>query len=96
MFQDEARFGRMVRIRRCWAQAPARPMVDNGYEREFTYVYGKIRVSVQILTKLLFTRLSRHTTKSAEKIRVSGKKYGSVKNTGQCANLDKYGSVSKS
>jgi hypothetical protein len=42
MFQDEARFGRMVRIRRCWAQAPARPMVDNGYEREFTYVYGAV------------------------------------------------------
>jgi hypothetical protein len=42
MFQDEARFGRMVRIRRCWAPAPARPVVDNGYEREFTYVYGAV------------------------------------------------------
>src|SRR5882762_5133974 len=42
MFQDEARFGRMVRIRRCWAPAPLRPVVDNGYERQFTYVYGAI------------------------------------------------------
>jgi hypothetical protein len=42
MFQDEARFGRMVRVRRCWAPAPARPVVDNGYEREFTYVYGAV------------------------------------------------------
>jgi hypothetical protein len=42
MFQDEARFGRMVRIRRCWAPALARPVVDNGYEREFTYVYGAV------------------------------------------------------
>lgn len=42
MFQDEARFGRMVRIRRCWAPAPQRPTVDNGYEREFTYVYGAV------------------------------------------------------
>lgn len=42
MFQDEARFGRMVRIRRCWAPAPERPMVENGYEREFTYVYGAV------------------------------------------------------
>jgi hypothetical protein len=42
MFQDEARFGRMVRIRRCWAPAPIRPVVDNGYEREFTYVYGAV------------------------------------------------------
>jgi hypothetical protein len=42
MFKDEARFGRMVRIRRCWAPAPQRPLVDNGYAREFTYVYGAV------------------------------------------------------
>ena len=42
MFQDEARFGRMVRIRRCWAPAPARPVMCNGYEREFGYVYGAV------------------------------------------------------
>ena len=43
MFQDEARFGRMVRIRRCWSPAPLRPVVDNGYEREFQDVYGAVR-----------------------------------------------------
>lgn len=42
MFQDEARFGRMVRIRRCWAPTPSRPVVDNGYERQFIYVYGAV------------------------------------------------------
>lgn len=42
MFQDEARFGRMVRIRKCWACAPQRPVVNNGYEREFVYVYGAV------------------------------------------------------
>jgi hypothetical protein len=42
MFQDEARFGRMVRIRRCWAPSPLRPVVENGYEREFVYVYGAV------------------------------------------------------
>jgi transposase len=42
MFQDEARFGRMVRIRRAWAPMPTRPMVCNGYEREFVYVYGAV------------------------------------------------------
>jgi len=42
MFQDEARFGRMTRIRRCWAPAPLRPVVFNGYERQFTYVYGSV------------------------------------------------------
>ena len=40
MFQDEARFGRMARIRRCWAPSPLRPTVRNGYERQFTYVFG--------------------------------------------------------
>ena len=42
MFQDEARFGRMVRIRKCWACAPQRPVVNNGYVREFVYVYGAV------------------------------------------------------
>lgn len=42
MFQDEARLGRMVRIRRCWAPPPQRPVVSNGYEREFVYVYGGV------------------------------------------------------
>src|SRR3990170_4188479 len=42
MFQDEARFGRMVRIKKCWAPVPTRPSVANGYEREFVYVYGAV------------------------------------------------------
>ena len=42
MFQDEARFGRMVRSRRCWAPMPERPVVANGYQREFVYVYGAV------------------------------------------------------
>lgn len=41
-FQDEARFGRMVRFHRCWAPSPLRPKVYNGYEREFTCVYGSV------------------------------------------------------
>ena len=42
MFQDEARFGRMSRPRRCWAPVGPRPMMQNGYEREFTCVYGVV------------------------------------------------------
>ena len=42
MFQDEARFGRMSRPRRCWAPPGTRPTMQNGYEREFTYVYGAV------------------------------------------------------
>lgn len=32
----------MVRIRRCWSPAPLRPVVENGYERQFVYVYGAV------------------------------------------------------
>ena len=42
MFQDEARFGRMAKPRRCWAPKPCRPVMRNGYEREFVYVYGTV------------------------------------------------------
>ena len=42
MFQDEARFGRMARPRRCWAPRPWRPVMLNGYERQFVYVYGAV------------------------------------------------------
>ena len=42
MFQDEARFGRMVRLRKCWSPSPLRPVVHNGYQREYTYVYGAV------------------------------------------------------
>jgi hypothetical protein len=42
MFQDEARFGRMARPKRCWAPAPLRPTMSNGYEREFVYVHGAV------------------------------------------------------
>lgn len=42
MFQDEARFGRMARPRRCWAPPGTRPVMENGYEREFTYAYGAV------------------------------------------------------
>ena len=42
VFHDEARFGRMVRPKRCWAPAPLRPVLRNGYAREFVYVYGAV------------------------------------------------------
>lgn len=42
MFQDEARFGRMAKPKRCWAPLPDRPVMLNGYEREFVYVYGAV------------------------------------------------------
>ena len=42
MFQDEARFGRMARPKRCRASKGCRPVMANGYGREFTCVYGAV------------------------------------------------------
>ena len=42
MFQDEARFDRMARIRRCRAPVPAQPVMHNGCERECTHVHGAV------------------------------------------------------
>ena len=41
-WQEGARLGRMVRVRRGCAPIPLRPVVDNGYERQFVYVYGAV------------------------------------------------------
>lgn len=61
MFQDEARFGRMVRIRRCWAQAPLRPVVENGYERKFTYVYAAVSPKEGELDWMLAEKMNTET-----------------------------------
>lgn len=68
MFQDEARFGRMVRIRRCWSPAPLRPVVDNGYERQFVYVYGAVspiegELDWMIASEMNATRMSQFLKK---------------------------------
>ena len=49
MFQGEARFGRMVRIRRCWAEKPQRRTVCNGDEREFLAQLGAAHPSEFII-----------------------------------------------
>ena len=35
----------MVRSRRRWVPAPLRPVVPNGYERQFVYEYGAVSMS---------------------------------------------------
>ena len=40
MFQDEARFGRINKPKRCWAPKRTRPDVPAQIIREYTYVYG--------------------------------------------------------
>ena len=42
MFADEARFGRMNRIRPCWAPVGTRPDVAAQLIREYIYLYGAV------------------------------------------------------
>ncbi len=42
MFQDEARFGRIQKPHRCWAQAGVRPLVGQQLVREYCYAYGAV------------------------------------------------------
>lgn len=54
MFQDEARFGRLMKPHACWAPYPIRPLVAEGVVREYVYAYtaanplnGRIDFTIQ-------------------------------------------------
>ena len=42
MFQDEARFGRISDVRRCWCHAPVRPIAPAMVTQEYTYAYSAV------------------------------------------------------
>jgi transposase len=42
MFQDEARFGRISDLKRCWAKKGIRPEVASAMVREYVYVFGAV------------------------------------------------------
>ena len=45
MFHDEARFGRIVDLRRCWCPKPWRPVCRAVVSRQYTYAYAAASVS---------------------------------------------------
>jgi hypothetical protein len=45
MFTDEARFGRINRVRPCWAPIGIRPGVAAQLVREYIYLYGAVSLS---------------------------------------------------
>jgi transposase len=42
MFEDEARFGRINSVHRCWVRGGVRPVVYSQIVREYTYAYSAI------------------------------------------------------
>ena len=53
MAEDEGRFGRSERPRRCWAPKPLRPTVPRQVVREFVYVFAVVCARLSRLTSLI-------------------------------------------
>lgn len=56
MAEDEGRFGRIDRPRRCWAPKPIRPQVPRHIVREFVYVFAAVCPKLGRLSALLLPR----------------------------------------
>ena len=53
MAEDEGRFGRIDRPRRCWAPKPLRPTVPRQVVREWVYVFAAVCAQLGRLTALI-------------------------------------------
>lgn len=58
MFQDEARFGRINDVRRCWAPKPQRPLCKAMLTHEYTYAYAAVDVLSGQLDTLILPRVN--------------------------------------
>lgn len=60
MFQDEARFGRISDLRRCWCPRPIRPLCIGMVSRKYVYAYA----AVSVVDGVLDTLIMPHTNSS--------------------------------
>jgi transposase len=58
MFQDEARFGRISEVRRCWAPKPMRPLCQAMLTHQYTYAYGAVDVLTGELDSLILPHVN--------------------------------------
>ena len=58
MFQDEARFGRINDVRRCWAPKPLRPVCQAMLTHEYTYAYAAVDVASGELDALILPHVN--------------------------------------
>ena len=58
MFQDEARFGLISDIRRCWAPKPLRPLCQAMLTHQYTYVYSAVDVCTGELDSLILPHVN--------------------------------------
>ena len=62
MFQDEARFGRISDVRRCWAPFPVRPLCHGMLTHEYTYAYGAVDVITGAFEALILPHVNTDCT----------------------------------
>jgi len=53
MFQDEARFGRINDVRRCWAPKPIRPLCRAMLTHEYSYAYAAVDIDTGEIDSLI-------------------------------------------
>lgn len=58
MFQDEARFGRINDMRRCWAPKPVRPLYQAMLTHEYTYAYAAVEANSGKLDSLILPHVN--------------------------------------
>lgn len=60
-FQDEARFGRISDLRRCWAPRPQRPVVGHQVVRQYLYAVGAVEPRRAELSSLILPWMDAET-----------------------------------
>ena len=60
MFQDEARFGRINDVRRCWAPRPMRPLCKAMLTHEYTYAYAAVEAATGMMDALILPQVNTH------------------------------------
>lgn len=60
MFQDEARFGRINDVRRCWAPKPQRPVCIAMLTHEYTYAYAAVEPATGVMDSLILPQVNTH------------------------------------
>jgi hypothetical protein len=58
MFQDEARFGRINDVRRCWAPRPIRPLCQAMLTHEYTYAYASCEPATGTMDALILPQVN--------------------------------------
>jgi transposase len=58
MFQDEARFGRINDVRRCWAPRPMRPLCQAMLTHEYTYAYASCEPATGTMDALILPQVN--------------------------------------